>query len=274
MWLKSCGRILISFFLTLACCHTARADWTGEIYGGRYYDDNRFGSYLVLSSVKPEGPILIAEALYENYTGYEFAGIGGHFLWPVEETVNIGIVASQSWETTEFIDFGDFDYESRTAGIELEFDTQKVTLAAQAGRFYTGFDETTSPYLSADLYAWSSSRNWYLRGATRWISTDSLYFIEGYHSNYLIGFPVTGYIGTSVFNSNILANVIIDSVYIGGYVELLSTPYSTLFLWTEVAEFDGEVLLTLELSFGFGPGARTPYITAFGFPIDRRVVIP
>ena len=51
---------------------------------------------------------------------------------------------------------------------------------------------------------------------------------------------------------------------IGAYAELFSVPSSTLFLWAEVAEFDDEILLTIELSLIFGPGARTPYITAFG----------
>lgn len=275
MRLQLSGKLTGFLLILFVCFNNAQAaDWSGEIYGGRYYDDKRLGSYLVLSHVQPEGPILIGEFFYERYTDYEFAGVGGHFLWPVAQSVNIGFVVSQAWETQEFSGFDDFDYQTRIAGLSLEFNSKRVTLAAQSGKYYTDYDDTdyedTAPmYLSADLYVWSPSYNWYLRGATRWISDDSLYYIEGYHTTYVMGVPFTGYIGASVFNSNIVSDVNLDSVYAGAYIELFSAPYSTLFLWTEVSEFDGETLLTVELSLLFGPGARTPYITAFGFPLDR-----
>lgn len=262
-------KLLVGCLFPVVCSSSAQAQWSGEVYGGRYYDDERLGAYFVASSVIPEGPTLIAEILYEDYLGYEFAGIGGHFLWPVAETVYLGVVASQAWETLEFDGFGDFDYETRLAGLELELTSDRITLAVQSGKYYTDFDDTSSAYLSADLYVWSPQYNWYLRGATRWITNNQLHFIEGYHTRYLLGLPFTGYIGTSVLNSNTLTEATIDSVYAGAYLELFSAPYSTLFLWTEVAEFDGETLWTIELNLFFGPGARTPYISSFGFTIDR-----
>lgn len=270
MQLQLSGKLFGYLFILFVCFNNAQAaDWSGEVYGGRYYDDKRLGGYLVLSNVQSQGLITIGEVLYERYTDYEFAGIGGHFLWPVAQSVNIGLVVSQAWETLEFSGFDDLDYQTRIAGISLEFNSERVTLAAQSGKYYTDFDNTDQMYLSADLYVWSPSYNWYLRGATRWNSNDSLNFIEGYHTTYVLGAPFTGYIGTSVFNSNIVSNVTLDSVYAGAYVELFSIPSSTLFLWTEISEFDGETFLSIELSLVFGPGARTPYITAFGFPLDR-----
>ena len=250
MQLQLSGKRLKYLFI-LFIFSNAQADWSGEVYGGRYYDDNRFGSYLVYSNTNLQGQTVIAEALYEQYTDYEFAGIGGHFLWPIAQSIELGLIVSQAWESYEFSGFGEYDYQSNTAGIELEFNGERVTLAAQSGMYFTGYDDTDSMYLSADLYFMGQQNNWYLRGATRWIETDSLHLIEGYRSTYLMGLPFTAYLGMSVG-------------YPYTYVELFSVPSSAMFLWTEVAELDGETLLTIELSLVFGPGARTPYITAFG----------
>lgn len=263
MQLQLSGKRLKYLFI-LFIFSNAQADWSGEVYGGRYYDDNRFGSYLVYSNTNLQGQTVIAEALYEQYTDYEFAGIGGHFLWPIAQSIELGLIVSQAWESYEFSGFGEYDYQSNTAGIELEFNGERVTLAAQSGMYFTGYDDTDSMYLSTDLYFMGQQNNWYLRGATRWIETDSIHIIEGYRATYLMGLPFTAYLGMSVGYPYTESDVSVDSVYIGAYAELFSVPSSTLFLWTEVAEFDDEILLTIELSLLFGPGARTPYITAFG----------
>lgn len=260
MQLRLSGKLLRTL-LMLFIFSNVQADWSGEAYGGRYYDDSRLGSYLVFSNASSQGMTVIAEALYEKYTDYEFAGIGGHFLWPVAQSVDVGFVVSQAWETFEFSGFDDVDYQTNTAGMELEFTGERVTLAAQSGKYLTTYDDTSSTYLSADLYFWSVENNWYLRGSTRWVSNDSLHLIEGYHTSYLLGLPFTAYLGAGVQNS-------IDSVYAGGYVELFSVPSSAMFLWSEVAEIDGETFLTIELSIVFGPGARVPYITAFGSSLN------
>jgi hypothetical protein len=269
MQLQQIGKFHRYLFILSIFFSNAQADWSGELYGGRYYDDKRFGSYLVYSNANPRGQTMIAEVLYEQYTDYEFAGIGGHFLWPVARSIELGLIVSQAWESYEFIGYGEFDYQTNTAGIELEFNGERVTLAAQSGMYFTGYDDTDSMYLSANLYYMGQQNNWYLRGATRWISTDSLHIIEGYRTMYLMGFPFTTYLGMSAEYSNNDSSAAIDSVYTntyytGVYVELFSIPSSTLFLWTEIAELDGEALLTIELSLIFGPGAKTPYITAFG----------
>lgn len=244
--------------------NNAQADWSGNVYGGRQYDEKRFGSYLVYSSTSPQEHTLITEALYEQYTDYEFAGIGGHLLWPLTESIELGFIVSQAWESYELGGFGEYDYQSNTAGIELEYNGERVTLAAHSGMYFTDYDDTDSIYLSADLYFMSQQNNGYLRGATRWVESEALYIIEGYHATYLMGQPFTAYIGVSAEDSNNISHESVVSVYTGAYVEILSVPSSTLFLWTEVAESDGEVLFTIELSFIFGSGARIPYITAFG----------
>lgn len=77
-----------------------------------------------------------------------------------------------------------------------------------------------------------------------------------------VKFP--GYLFTFfIFFGNVQADWS-GEVYAGAYVELFSLPSSALFLWSEVTELDGDALFTIELSLIFGPGARTPYLTAFG----------
>lgn len=265
------SRILLRYlFIFLICTHSAQADWSGEAYGGKYYNDERLGSYLVYSNPNPQIFTMIGEILYERHTDYEFAGIGGHFLWSVSQSVDIGIVASQAWESYEVSGFEKIDYQTSLAGIELEFNGERVIVAAQTGQYLADFEDEKSMYFSADLYFMGADYSWYLRGATRWIETDSLHFIEGYHSTYLIERPLTTYLGVSVENSSLSSSEAVDSIYLGAYVELFSTPSSTLFLWTEVAEQDDDTLFTIELSLLFGPGARTPHITSFGFSLTDQ----
>lgn len=258
--IKLTGYLFLLFFFF----SHVQADWSGEAYGGRYYDDRRLGSYLVYSSANPGGVTTIAEVLYESYTDYEFAGIGGHFLWPVATSVEAGIVISRAWERYEFSGFDDIDYRTGTVGMELEYNNDQITLAAQSGKYFSDYDDTNSMYLSADLYYLGSDYNWYLRAATRWVSNDSLHFVEAYRSSYLLNFPFTAYLGLSAEYTNNDSYSAVDSVYTGAYLELFSLPSSALFLWSEIAELDGDTLFTIELSLIFGPGARTPYITAFG----------
>lgn len=250
--------------LLFVASDNSKADWSADIYGGEYYDDNRFGTYLVLSDGKPQQTQAIAEVLYEQYTGYEFAGIGGHLLWPVSQSTYLGLIASQSWETYEFSEFDDIDYHSNTAGLELEFNGDWLTLAAQTGMYFSDFDDTDAMYLSADLYYLGEQGNWYLRGAIRRISNDSLYIFEGYRSFSPFGLPLTAYLGANVGYPDTEQDVSVDSIYTGVYAELFSAPSSALFLWMEAAEVNDEALLSIELSLVFGPGAKTPYITAFG----------
>ncbi len=260
-------RYLFIFFI---CINRAQADWSGEAYGGKVYDDKRLGSYFVYSNPNPESFTVIGEILYEHYTDYEFAGVGGHFLWSVSQSVDIGIVASQAWESYDFSDFEKIDYQTSIAGIALEFNSERVTLAAQTGQYLADFNDDKSMYFSADLYFYGADYNWYLRGATRWIETDSLHFIEGYHTTYMIERPLTTYLGVSVKNSSLSSYEAVDSIYLGAYIEIFSAPSSTLFLWTEVAEQNDDTLFTIELSLLFGPGARTPYITSFGFSLTDQ----
>jgi hypothetical protein len=265
------SRMLLRYlFIFFICIHKATADWSGEAYGGKFYDYDRLGTYLVYSNPNPQNFTVIGELLYEHYTDYEFAGIGGHFLWSVSQPIDIGIVASQAWESYDFGGFEKIDYQTSIVGIELEFNSERVTLAAQTGQYLADFEDEESMYLSADLYFYGADYNWYLRGATRWIETDSLHFIEGYHTTYMMERPLTTYLGVSVKNSSLSSREAVDLIYIGAYVELFSAPSSALFLWTEVAEANDDTFLTIELSLLFGPGARTPYITSFGFSVTNQ----
>lgn len=258
--------ICLLFFI---CCTDTRANWSGETYGGRYYDSKRLGGYLLYSRANPLGPTVIAEVLYELYTDYEFTGIGGHFLWPVEPSIDVGFVLSQAWESYQLSQSDTIDYQSNIAGLELEFTNDRLTFAAQSGKYISAYDDTSTIYFSADLYFWSQAHNWYLRGATRWMAAGgSNILFEGYRTAYLKGLPVTAYLGVSAKNSDIAPEVNVDSVYVGSYVELFSRQTTALFLWTEVAELNDELLFTVEFSLLFGSGARTPHITAFGFSLS------
>ena len=267
---------LICFLMLFICLNSALAesrkiDWSGEVYGGRYYDDKRLGTYFVLSKETTRGPTIAGEVLVERNTDYDFAGVGGHIYWPVEKLGNIGLIASQSWESYEYLESGEnqeLDYRSRTLGVEWELEMERIAIAVQAGNYDTGYDDSNQNYLSAELYFWGPELNWYLRGATGRASGKSYNTIEGYRIFNLVERPVTAYLGVSTIDAQIVSLKTVDSIYAGTYVELFTTSTSTMTFWAEVAEQDDETLLTLELNLAFGPGARTPYVTAFGFSLN------
>jgi len=247
-------------------------DWLsksyGELYGGQYYDDDRLGAYFVASNRGETGVTVIAEALYERYPEYDFAGIGGHFLWPFSESGKAGFIASQAWETFEYAQSGErknTDYRTNTAGIELEVETERLAFTAQGGKYFSGYDDKYRNYLASDVYFWGPETDWYLRAAVRRVSNDSIYMLEGYRSFHFSGHPITAYLGASTGD---LENQEGDSIYGGAYLELFSTPNSTFSLWAEITEQDDETLLTLELNIAFGAVERAPYLTAFGFAVD------
>ena len=267
----SIAALLPCLFVPTSSSMAAAGDlaWGGELYGGRYYDDSRIGAYFVSSTTMDHGATVIGELLYEDYADYEFAGVGAHFLWPVGDFGDFGFVVSQAWETYEFEPGSDTDYETRTLAVEWELENGPLVVAAQAGKFLKDYTDDEPSYVSADIYYWGSEYDWYLRGAVRRISDDSLHIIEGYRVFDLGGRSITGYVGISADELDSAAPGDKDAVYAGGYAEIFTSSKGTLTLWVEASREDNDTWLTIELNFAFGPGARTPYITAFGFSLDN-----
>lgn len=282
---RSLGRALIGdryrsatmvFVLSLPFCsseliaETDNLSWSAEVYGGRYYDDMRVGTYVATSSELDHGATIIGEALFESYDNpsYEFAGIGAHILWPVGAFGEMGLVASQAWETYEFEPDIETNYETRTLGAEWELEQGPLVVAAQAGRILKDYADRKRNYFSADIYFWGEQLDWYLRGAVRRVSSESVYFMEGYRFFDMNGHAITAYAGMSTDDLDTPSPGSTDAVYAGAYAELFSTQDSTLTLWIEAAREENDTLFTIELNLAFGPGARTPYITAFGFSLD------
>jgi len=242
--------------------------WAGELYGGKYYDDSRVGLYLVSSAQWDNGATFIGEVLHENYTDYEFNGVGAHLLWPVSTFGDVGLVVSQAWESYEDGSNVDTDYQTRTLALEWELEQGQWAVAVQAGKYLKDYDGREPEYLSGDLYFWGNQHDWYLRGATRRISGASFNLFEGYRVFKLNAHAVTAYVGMSADDLSFDSPGKDDSVYAGTYAEVFSTPGATLSIWVEAAAEDNDTLFTIELNLAFGAGARTPYITAFGFSLD------
>jgi hypothetical protein len=248
---------------------TSGLGWHAELYGGRYYDDSRAGAYLALSKDLNEKGTFIGEALLERYPDYRFGGIGAHYLWPVGAIGDIGFVASQAWETYEFFPGIGTDYQTQIVGVEWELETSHLAIAAQAGTYLKDYNDEKPEYFSADAYYWGAQYDWYVRGATRWASGSSLNLLEFYRSFFAKGHLVTAYAGVGTDDLSLASPGNKDSIYAGAYTEILSNSDSVLTLWFEAAAEDNETLLTIELNLSFGTGARTPYITAFGFSLDN-----
>jgi len=248
---------------------TGTPAWSAELYGGRYYDDSRVGAYLALSNAFNDGPMVIGEVLLERYPDYRFAGLGAHLLWPIGVIGEVGFVASQAWETYEFSSGMETDYQTRIVGAEWELEKDRLAAAAQAGKYLKDYDGDEPEYISADVYFWGTNYDWYVRGSTRRISGSSLSLLEIYRVFSTSVLPVTAYAGVGTDDLNVESPGNRDSVYAGAYAAIRSTPDSTLTLWFEAATEDNDTLFTVELNLAFGPGARTPYITAFGFTLDN-----
>jgi hypothetical protein len=238
------------------------------LYGGRYYDDERLGAYLVSSIELDSGPVLVAEALSEHYPSYRFAGIGAHLLWPAGDWGDVGLVGSLAWETYEAYADTEIDYQTRILGAEWEFERGPWAVAVQAGKYVEGYADTEAGYASADLYFWGANYDWYLRGATRRISDKSLNLLEAYRVFNILERSVTGYVGTSADDLDVVSPGASDAIYAGAYAELFSHAGSTITLWFEAVREDHDSFITLELNLAFGDAVRMPYITAFGFSLD------
>ncbi len=243
--------------------------WGAEVYGGQYYDESRIGAYLVSSARIGEGPTVIGELLHERYTDYGFSGVGGHILWPMGAFGEAGLIASQAWESYEAAPGSKEHYQTRLLGAEWELERGRFALAVQAGRYLKDYAGAEPSYLSADAFFWGTDYDWYLRAATRRVSNAWLNLVEGYRVFHSEGRALTVYAGISDDELNAVSPGGTDSVYVGAYTSLFSTPQTNLTFWIEAAKEEDEALLTLELNLAFGPGARAPYITAFGYSLDN-----
>ncbi len=244
-------------------------NWITEIYGGRYYDDSRIGAYLVTATDKGDGPNLIGEVLHEVYPAYRFSGIGGHLLWSTDAFGDLGIVASQAWEAYAATGFPEEHYQTRLLGAEWEYSKGRFSIASQIGRYLKSYSGTQSTFLSLDAYFAGSDNDWYMRTSTRRIGGRSFDLLEVYRDLQNAQRAVTIYTGISRDRLNSSTPGGYNSIYAGAYVDLFSTSRTDLSLWFELAKDEDDTLATLELNLTFGPGARTPYITAFGYSLDN-----
>ena len=270
--------IIRCFCLNLAFPCIAKAentfmDWETQLYGGEYYEDKRAGTYSIASKPFPNNFSITGEFLYERYSDYNFAGVGGHFTWEATTFAKLGLVGSHAHEEYDFgSDFEDQESEvvSSTLGLDAELNHDPVTLAVQLGRIFNNTYNNDRYYLSMDIYYWGAEYQWYARGATRQTRNYKEYTIEGYRPFFSDVLPVTLYVGATrndlgtkeeirTYHTNY------DSVYTGGYVDFLSTSSSRWNLWVEAARQDEDTVFSIELNLAFGPGADAPYISAFGF---------
>ena len=263
------GLPLLAFIVCESRAQTDELGWSGEIYGGEFYDDRRAGAYFAMSQSMAPGPTFIGEMLFERYTDYDFAGLGAHFLWPIGTFGELGLSLSQAWETYEVDPNLVSNYQTRMLGAEWEFEQGPFALALQAGKYLKDYSGNEPGYFSADAYFWGEQRDWYLRASTRRIADASLSLIEGYRLFQAYEHAVTAYAGVSRDDLDTITPGSADSVYVGAYMDLFSTPKTNLSLWFEAAKQEDDTLLTIELNLAFGPGARTPYITAFGYSLDN-----
>ena len=259
----------VLFTMSNSGAETDSSVWNAEVYGGEYYDDKRAGAYLVSSENVSEGSTFIAELLHEQYTGYRYSGVGGHILWSVENLGDLGFAASQAWETYDTVLSTPYHYQTRLLGVEWEYKHGQVALAAQGGKYLRDYSGKEHSFLSADGYYSGVNEDWYLRASTRRIGSASLNLLEAYRTLYAEGRAVTIYAGLSSDHLNSIAPSGNDSAYAGSYVSLFSNAKTNLTLWFELAQGEKDALVTLELNLAFGPGARNPYISSFGYSIDN-----
>lgn len=256
--------------VALFCSSDSLADlsnWQFEIYGGTYYGSDRAALYGALSHPVSESFSIIVEALQEKIDDYQFRGIGGHFLWHISEDYKLGVVGSTGSEYypidmfsgDQKIGTDDVRNDLTTAALEAELNFSSFTVAAQAGRvFVPGYDVEKQDYTSIDAYFWGNA-DWYIRATDQRTGDDALTVAEGYRSWGAMGLTGTWYVGASTGR--------FDSAYAGTYIELVSDDTSSWTLDMGGGTIDGEWQLQLELYIFLGPGAETPYISAFGFTV-------
>jgi len=248
-------------------------DWEIQLYGGEYYEDKRTGAYSIASKSFPNDFSITGEILYERYSDYDFAGIGGRLIWEATSFAKLGLVGSHAHEEYTFgSDFEDPESEvvSDTLALDAELNHDPVTLAVQLGRVFNDTYNNDRYYLSMDLYYWGAEYLWYARGATRQTKNYKEYTIEGYRPFFADVLPVTLYVGATRNDLGTKEEIrtyrtTYDSVYTGGYVDFLTTSSSRWNLWVEAARQDDDTVFSVELNVAFGPGADAPYISAFGF---------
>lgn len=267
------------FILAFPCIVKAEntfMEWETQLYGGKYYEDNRIGTYSIASKSLLNDFSMTGEILYERYnddSDYNFAGVGGHLTWEATTFAKFGVVGSHSHEEYTFgPDFEDQELEvvSNTLGLESELNHEPVTLAAQLGRIFNNTYSNDRYYLSMDIYYWGAEYRWYARGATRQAKNYEEYTIEGYRTFFSNTLPITLYVGATRNDLGTKEEIRTfhtkyDSVYTGGYIDFLTTSSSTWNLWVEAAKQDEDTVFSVELNITFGPGADAPYISAFGF---------
>lgn len=256
--------------LVFCCSSDSLADpsqWQFEIYGGKYYGSDRAALYGALSHSVTEAVSITVEALHEKIDDYQFRGIGAHFLWQIRQGYKLGVVGSKGSEYYAIDMFsGDqktgsdnVRYDLTTAALEAELNFSSFTVAAQAGRIYVpDYDTEKQDYTSIDAYYWGDA-DWYIRAADQRTGDDAVTFAEGYRSWGAKGLTGTFYVGASAGEY--------DSAYAGTYIELTSDDKSSWTLDMGGGMIDGEWQLQLELYIFLGPGADTPYISAFGFTV-------
>jgi hypothetical protein len=275
---------ILASLLYVVCDLTAAAeveagffDWQGELYGGRYYDDDRIGAYGIASLSGAGSLTVMGEVLGERYTDgygdYDFSGLGAHLLWNVAEFARLGAVGSHSKEQYSYDqDFGEreSDYVTDTVAVEAEIARGPVALAAQFGQTSSDYYRNDHGYFSIDAYYWGSEYSWYGRGAIRRTKNFEEYTLEAYRTFYLHGLPLTAYTGATrndlTTKEEVLAyHTTYDAFYAGCYIEFATTASSAWNLWFEVSKQDTDTLFSIEINLTFGPGADAPYISSFGF---------
>jgi len=265
-----------SFSLAFPCIANAEntfMDWETQLYAGEYYEDSRIGSYSIVSKALPGDLSLTGEILFERYSDYDFAGVGGHLTWEATTFAKFGLVGSHAHEEYDYgSDFEDPGSEvvSSTVGLETELNHDPVTLVAQLGRIFNNTYNNDRYYLSMDAYYWGADYLWYARGATRRTKDYKEYTVEAYRSFFADVLPLTLYTGATKNDLDTKEELrtyrtSYDSVYTGGYIDFLTTSSSRWNLWLEAARQEEDTVFSIELNITFGPGADAPYISAFGF---------
>ena len=256
---------------------TSFIDWEAQLYGGDYYEDKRIAAYGVASRTLLDRFTIIGELLRERYregaSDYDFSGIGGHLLWEAAQFARFGVVGSHSHE--EYTYEPDFDdpnaeYAVNILGLEGELNHDLLTLAVQIGEISSDYYSNDHTYVAADMYFWGAENRWYGRGAVRTTKNYEEYTVEAYRALLAKGLPITFYVGA---NRNDLTteeeirsyHTQYDSLYTGCYIEFATTTLSSWNLWVEAAKQETDMVLSVELNVTFGPGADTPYLSAFGF---------
>ena len=270
--------IIRCFFFSLVVPSIVKAentpmDWEIQLYGGEYYGDKRTGAYSIASKSFLNDFSITGETLYERYSDYNFAGIGGRLIWEATTFAKLGLVGSHAHEEYDFgSDFEDQESEvvSDTLGLDAELNHDPVTLAVQLGRVFNNTYNNDRYYLSMDIYYWGAEYQWYARGATRQTKNYKENTIEGYRPFFADVLPVTLYVGATRNDLGTKEEIrtyrtTYDSVYTGGYVDFLTTSSSRWNLWVEAARQDEDTVFSVELNVTLGPGADAPYISAFGF---------